>query len=204
MNIEILNDLYSDENTYFLIENNEILLIDPGAPIEKITQKANGRSIKYILLTHCHFDHILSVNELIEKYNAKLFCTYECAENIRNYAISLTEIGLGNRMEIKRVEGILNEEDGFDFFNNHIKVIKTPGHTNCSTCFLVDNMLFSGDTIFKRSVGRCDLPTGDGELIKESIKNKIYSLAEDIVIYPGHGDKTSVGYEKKFNFYVNI
>ena len=80
--------------------------------------------------------------------------------------------------------------------------MKTPGHTNCSTCFLFGDNLISGDTLFQRNVGRWDLPTGDGRILVNTIKNKIFNLDEDINVYPGHGSKTSIGYEKKFNLFI--
>lgn len=199
MEIKILNDLYSDENTYFLVENGKAIVIDPGSSFEKTVKFAEGIDIEYIFLTHCHYDHITCVNELREKYNAKVCCTKECAENIKNPNVSLTLMGLGKKVTIE-ADLILDEE--FDFYGNIIKVLKTPGHTSCSTVFFMGENLFSGDTIFYQNVGRWDLPTGDGETLGNSIREKIYTLPENVKIYPGHGKSTSVGYEKKYNMYV--
>lgn len=199
MEIKILNDLYSDENTYFLIENGKAIVIDPGSSLEKTVKFAEGIDIEYIFLTHSHYDHITCVNELREKYNAKICCTKECAENIKNPNVSLTLMGLGKKLVLE-ADIILDEN--FDFYGNIIKVLKTPGHTSCSTVFLMGENLFSGDTIFYQNVGRWDLPTGDGETLGNSIREKIYTLPENVKIYPGHGKSTSVGYEKKYNMYV--
>ncbi len=199
MEIKILNDLYSDENTYFLIENNKAIVIDPGSSFEKTEKFAEGIDIEYIFLTHCHYDHITCANELKEKYNAKVCCTKECEENVKNPNVSLTLMGLGKKL-IVDADIILDED--FDFYGNKIKIIKTPGHTSCSTVFLAGENLFSGDTIFYQNVGRWDLPTGDGDTLVSSIREKIYTLPENINIYPGHGKSTSVEYEKKYNMYV--
>lgn len=202
MEIKILNDLYSDENTYFLIKNGECIVVDPGNDFEKIKSFSEDLKIKYIFLTHCHYDHISAAPELIELTGALLCCTEECAANIANPNINLTEFGLGRKMSINNVDIILNDEAEFDFNGEKIKIIKTPGHTNCSTCFLFGDNLISGDTIFQRNVGRWDLPTGDGRILVKTIKNKIFTLDENINVYPGHGSKTSIGYEKKFNLFI--
>ena len=199
MEIKILNDLYSDENTYFLIENGKAIVIDPGCSFEKTVKFADDLEIDYIFLTHCHYDHITCVNELKEKYNAKVCCSKECAENIKNPNVSLTLMGLGKKLT---VDADIILEDEFEFHGNIIKVIKTPGHTSCSTVYLTGENLFSGDTIFYQNVGRWDLPTGDGETLANSIREKIYTLPENVKIYPGHGKSTSVEYEKKYNMYV--
>lgn len=200
MEIKILNDINMDENAYFLIENNKAIVIDPGSSFEKTVDFIKGFDVEYIFLTHCHFDHITCVNELREKYNAKVCCTSECAENIKNPHISLTITG--NYESIEDVDIILDEKEDFEFYGNKIKTIKTPGHTTCSTVFKMGENLFSGDTIFYQNVGRWDLPTGDGKELIKSIKEKIYTLPEETTIYPGHGKSTTVGYEKKYNMFV--
>lgn len=202
MELKILNDLYTDENTYVLFSGNDVLLIDPGTRTEDILKMTEGKKIKYILLTHCHYDHIISVPELSEKSGALIYCTEECAENVKNPLINLTEAALGKSISLENIAGILTEEDGFDFNGEHIDVIKTPGHTSCSTCFLWQDKLFSGDTLFQRSVGRWDLPTGNKDILEKSVRGRLYTLDDNITVYPGHGNATSIGYEKKFNMCI--
>lgn len=202
MEIKKINDLYSDENTYFLIENGEAIVIDPGCSYEKIKEFSIDFKIKYIFLTHCHFDHICSVNKIIDETGALVCASSECAENIKNINVSLTQMGLGFSETIDKTDLIFEDGDEFNFCGNKIKIIKTPGHTNCSVCYKMGNSLFTGDTVFYQSVGRSDLPTGNGNVLHNSIKTKIYNLPDETVIYPGHGRETSVGYEKKFNFFV--
>ncbi|MBP3361767.1 MAG: MBL fold metallo-hydrolase [Clostridia bacterium] len=202
MELKILNDLYTDENTYLLFSGNDVLLIDPGTRTEDILKMTEGKKIKYILLTHCHYDHITAVPELSESFGAQIYCTGECAANVGNSGINLTEAALGKSICIDNISGILTEEKGFDFNGEHIDVIKTPGHTSCSTCFLWENKLFSGDTLFQRSVGRWDLPTGSKDILEKSIREKLYTLDDNTEVYPGHGKPTSIGYEKKFNMCI--
>ena len=202
MEIKKLTDLYSDENTYFLIEKGEAVVIDPGSPYEKIMEFSKDFKIKYIFLTHCHFDHISAVNKIVEETGAKVCCSDECRENIKNVNISLTRMGLGKPETIDEVYMSFEDGDEFDFSGNIIKIIKTPGHTNCSVCYKTENLLFSGDTLFYQCVGRHDLPTGNGDILYYSIKDKIFSLSDETVVYPGHGTETTIGYEKKFNFFM--
>ena len=202
MQIKILNDLYTDENTYFLIEDGQAIVIDPGTNYEKIKEFSKDFEIKYIFLTHCHYDHISAVNEIVAETGAKICCSKECQEHIKDINISLTKMGLGVPLIIDNADIILSDGEEFDFNNTKIKAIKTPGHTSCSTCYLMEDNLFSGDTLFFQNVGRWDLPTGNGEELIKSIKEKIYTLSDDIKVYPGHGKETTIGYEKKFNFYV--
>ena len=122
MEIKILNDLYSDENTYFLIKNGECIVVDPGNDFEKIKSFSEDFKIKYIFLTHCHYDHISAAPELIELTGALLCCTEECAENIANPNINLTEFGLGRKMSINNVDIILDDEAEFDFNGEKIKI----------------------------------------------------------------------------------
>ncbi len=203
MEIRVLNNLYTDENTYFIIEKDKAVVIDPGTDFDKIKEFSKDLKIEYIFLTHCHYDHIMSVNMLLEDTKAKTGMTKECSENVKNTDISLTKLGLQREEIIKKADIIFDDGDIFDFYGNKIKIIKTPGHTNCSCCYLLEDNLFSGDTLFWQNVGRWDLPTGDGEKLINSIKNKIYSLPDETIVYSGHGKNTKIGYEKKYNFYVN-
>ena len=200
--LDFLENIYTGENTYFIINGDSAAVVDPGTDADRIIGKADGKTIKYVLLTHCHYDHIDGLEELLRKTGAKLAVTAECEKNLANPDVNLSEQGLGRKIAIENADIITDEEKGFDFDGVKINVIKTPGHTSCGTCYYFDNILLSGDTLFFRNVGRWDLPTGDREVLTESIKNKIYTLPDDTAVYPGHGNNTSVGYEKKYNFFV--
>lgn len=199
MEIKILSDIYMDENTYFVIKNGKALVIDPGSSAEMVLEYAGDCEIKYIFLTHCHYDHIKGALKLRELTGAKICATGECAENIKNPAINLSGAWLDSEIIIENTDIILSEEEDFDFEGITVKTIKTPGHTNCSSVFLMGNTLFSGDTLFLQTTGRWDLPTGDEKILRNSILNRLYTLDDEITVYPGHGKKTTIGYEKKFN-----
>lgn len=202
MEIRVLNNIYTDENTYFLIKDGKAIVIDPGESYEKIIDFDKNIKIEYVFLTHCHYDHITAANDL-RKNGALLCTTKECAENIKNPINNLSGLWLDEKIIINGADIILTEEEVFKFHGTDIKTIKTPGHTNCSSCFLAENKLFSGDTLFFQTTGRCDLPTGSIINLQNSIKNKLYILDDNTEVYPGHGRKTSIGYEKKFNLSVN-
>ncbi len=199
-------DLETSENTYLVFDENTLngVIIDPGCGIEKIIKMIdnNNVNIKYIFITHCHYDHIKSIVELKEKTGALIVSGDKGSENIGNPNINLSKHGLG--YEIKDIKSDIILEDGeiFDLDGLKFKCIYTPGHTSCGVCYLIDNELFCGDTLFLRNCGRCDLPTGDFKTLENSIKNKLYILPDETVIHSGHGNDSTIGYEKKFNFYV--
>lgn len=193
-----------DQNCFMVYddENMQGILIDPGFDTAKILKatEEKGVFITHILLTHCHYDHTYSVNEL--RGSKKLVTGKECAENIQNSNISLT-FTTGNAYTIEAPDIILSDNEEIILPGIKIKAIEAPGHTNCCMCYLIGDVLFSGDVLFKRNVGRWDLPTGDGELLKKSIREKLYALPDETVVMCGHGSDTTIGYEKKFNFFVN-
>lgn len=182
-----------DQNCYLIENNGKGILIDPGINTSKILKETEDIEINYILLTHCHFDHIFSAESL----NKKIVSSENCDKNIRNSEIVLYNTFIKSGSDI-----VLKDKEERDFDGIRVKCIYTPGHTDGSVCYLIENNLFSGDTLFKRSVGRCDLPTGNMEVLENSIKNIIYKMDENTVVYPGHGEETTVGYEKKNNLYI--
>lgn len=183
-----------DQNCYLLKKGECGILIDPGMDTFKILRETENINIEYILLTHCHYDHIFSVKEL----NKKTVSSENCSENMQNPAMVLDKNACTNRS----CDIIMEDGEERVFCGIKVKCIHTPGHTNGGVCYLVENSLFSGDTLFYKSIGRCDLPTGSINQLENSIKNKLYNLPDDTVVYPGHGMKTSIGFEKKNNLYV--
>lgn len=204
MDIKIINNIYTDENTYIVYEGKNAVVIDPGNSDEEIIKECEklGVSIGYILITHCHYDHIEFMEQLREKTGSPLVCSEKCAENIKNIKINLSVSGLGKELVANEAQIIVKDNEALNVGDMYIKCIYTPGHTNGGVCYLIGNSLFSGDTLFLRTCGRWDLPTGDEKTLVSSIKEKLYNLEEEITVYPGHGSKTSIGYEKKFNLVV--
>lgn len=207
MKIKTLNNFQNDENTYIVFDENSKtgIVIDPGYECGEIIKAAqeDNINIKYIFITHCHYDHISALEELRENSGALLVSGDKGSINIGDPDINLSPHGLGYYLSAKKSDIILKDNEKMEIDGLSVKCIYTPGHTNCGVCYLVnDNILFSGDTLFLRSIGRNDLPTGNGSLLEKSIKEKIYILDDNIEVYTGHGKKTSIGYEKKFNLFV--
>lgn len=204
MEIKTVTNYQNDQNCYIVYEKDTAVAIDPGSAADKIMKCADEQGVKItdIIITHCHYDHIEGLEELREKCGAKLWATDEASENIQNDMINLSRICCEKSIIAKPAEHTVGDGEKFELCGLEFKCIKTPGHTSCSSCFLCGENLFCGDTLFLRAVGRSDLPTGDGEILERSIKEKLYVLDDDICVYSGHGKATSIGYEKKFNFYV--
>lgn len=186
-----------DQNCYLVSDGKKGILIDPGIDTFKILKETEGYEINYIFLTHCHFDHLQSLNEL--RRGRICVGSKNCGSNMISPNISL----LSSQYNIiAPCEKIMEDGEKKIFDGIKLKCIYTPGHTSCSACYLIENRLFSGDTLFFGSVGRCDLPTGSFYQLENSIKTKIYTLDDSIKVYPGHGRSTTVGYEKKHNGYI--
>lgn len=206
MRIKKLSSLITDENTYIVYDENTKngLVIDPGYSTDGILKSANENNIKinYIFITHCHYDHIEFMEELRQKTGAPLVSGDKASINITDPAINHSYSGLGYDISAKKSDIILDDGEKFDADGIIVKCVYTPGHTNCSVCYIIKNHIFSGDTLFLRSIGRSDLPTGNAEELEKSIKEKLYAFDDNMIVNPGHGDNTSIGYEKKFNLFI--
>ena len=206
MKFKRIENYKTSENSYIVYDevSKNGFVIDPGCETEDILKAAaeDEINIKYVFLTHCHYDHIEYMEDLRKKTSALLVCSKNCADNIKNPMINLSQMGLGYKIIAKDAEIVLDDNEDFKIDGINVKCIYTPGHTNCSACFMVENEMFCGDTLFLRNCGRWDLPTGDEMTLVKSVKEKIYTLDENINLHPGHGEKTTIGYEKKFNFFI--
>lgn len=180
-------------------ETKETIVIDPGGDLEKIIEMLRilEAKVKYIYLTHCHADHIEAVNPLQEAVGGTILIHRKEAENLNKDSVNLaTYIGLP---EIKlEADSRIDDGDLIHIGNLELKVIHTPGHTIGSTSLYLEKekLLFSGDTLFRGTWGRTDLPTSSFESIIESITNKLIRLPDDTIVYPGHGKSTMIREEK--------
>lgn len=190
-------------NNYLLIDNGEAVLIDCTAVIPELEAvlKENNAELKYILLTHAHFDHIGGVVATQKKFGAKVAIHIDDKENLETTNQFMKMVGLPE-IDVPTADIFLKEGNTIKFGNEEIKVIHLPGHTAGGAGFVIDNMVFSGDTIFLASVGRTDLPTGDFDTLVNSIKTKLFTMDDSTIIYTGHGAQTSVGNEKKYNSFI--
>lgn len=191
------------ENCFILFdENKDAFVVDPGESSENIieTIEKNDLNIKYILLTHGHFDHVGAVAALVKKFKAPVYMSKEDKDFLESPK-EVRASAFGMQIEAAEVDVFVKEGDEIPFSEDTIKVIETPGHTLGSVCYLFKNYLFAGDTLFNGSIGRTDFPESDHTLMVESLK-KLKKLDDDIYVLSGHGPESQISYEKMANPYL--
>lgn len=188
-------------NCYILFDDKskEIIVIDPAGDVDKIAEMIDILSgkLKYIFLTHCHGDHIAGVTELKNRCGGKILIHRDDSEGLNNPSINLSGyIGLPE-IELE-ADSRLDDGDIIHIGELEFKVIHTPGHTKGGASLYCDKekCLFSGDTLFRGTWGRTDLPTGSLEDIMYSITKKLLLLPDETIVYPGHGKSTMIKDEK--------
>ena len=191
-----------DNNNYLLIDEKtkDAALVDCSAVDDSILEELddNGATLKYIFLTHGHFDHIAGIRP---NPDVKIFMHKADLGWLNKVNNFMPMFGMPE-MSIPQIDHFVQDEEIIKLGETDIKVIHTPGHTQGGVCYYADGNLFSGDTIFRECVGRCDLEGGDFNQIVESIENKIFTLPPETVIYPGHGSRTTVEWEKEHNKFL--
>ena len=191
-----------EENCYIVDVSGELLVIDPGANAEEIIEKLAGRGIKYIALTHGHWDHIGAVSALVAKTHAKVAASeldVERIENCKNDYVKSQPDGLP-KVDIKLKDG-----DSLQVGDATFDVIETPGHTQGSLCFYnkKEHVLFSGDTLFAGGRhGRCDFEESSLDNMISSLRDKLSLLPDETIIYPGHEEKSTMQKERELNQYI--
>lgn len=189
-------------NSYFLVnEQNEAIVIDPGENYKQIkqTEIKYGFSIKAVLLTHAHFDHS-GIAKKLQDDGAKIYISKIDALKLLNDDNLASDFG--RKFEYVTADYTFNDGELLKVCGIDVKVIATPGHTDGSCTYLVENMLFTGDTLFLESVGRTDFRTGDKAQLIQSVK-KLYKLPGDYQVFPGHDDFTTLEHERKYNLFVD-
>ncbi len=188
-------------NCYIILDekSKEIMVIDPAGDVDKIVELINilEGKLKYIYLTHCHGDHITGVTELKNRCGGKILIHREDAEGLNDANINLTPYIREERIELE-ADSRVDDNDLIHLGDLEFKVIHTPGHTKGGTCLYIESekCLFSGDTLFRGTWGRTDVPTGSIEDIMNSITNKLMKLPGETIVYPGHGLSTRIEDEK--------
>lgn len=174
-----------NENCYLIIKDDKCIIVDPGDEKEKIISRIEKLKLNVIgvLITHAHFDHVGALNDILDRYNVPVYYY-----NVNN------EIEYNKLINVKEEKYII---DDFKF-----KIIFTPGHRNDSVTyyFYEENIMFTGDFLFKGTMGRTDLEYASINEMKKSIE-KIKDYSDDIVIYPGHGDLSNLKFEKEYNMF---
>lgn len=180
-----------ESNSYLLIQNGEALLFDAGASPDKISEALarEQATLKGILLTHGHFDHILSIDALREKYNVPVYVHREDAPMLTDGRLNAYAFFFRQERSWRPAEKLLSDGDSIPFGDKRISVIHTPGHTRGSVCYLVGDLLFSGDTLFADGYGRTDLEGGDDAALSYSLQ-KLFKLPMTLKVYAGHGMST--------------
>ena len=191
--LTVVTGLMYQENCYIVFDGKDSIIIDPGDEFELIDNVITKNNLvpSAILLTHGHFDHVGAVKSLKEKYNIKVYMNSEDLELLSFMRTKDFNIDV----DIKELEEITAG-------NIKIKCIKTPGHSKGSVCYLIDDLLFSGDTLFAGSIGRCDLPGGSPSVMLNTLSTVIVKMDDKLKVLPGHGEKSTIAEEKLSNFYL--
>lgn len=194
-------------NCYILQDENtkEAIVIDPGGEPEKIIELLDilNAKVKYIYLTHCHVDHVSATNEVKKAKGGKILIYIEEAKNINDPDINCSTF-LNTEIEQIDIDSRVNDGDILHVGELELKVIHTPGHTSGGSCLYCEkeNMLFSGDTLFKGAWGRTDLITSSFKDVMNSIANKLLVLPDKTIVYSGHGEVTTIREEEPI--YYNL
>ena len=193
------------ENTYILLDQDQCLsaVVDPGTINDDLINAISSTgSLDMIILTHGHADHMAAISEYKALYpEAKIIASSDKKHFLTDPELNNSKSIAGKEVA---VEADIYVEDGqvIKFGTHDLRFIKTPGHTPGGMCIYTEGLLFSGDTLFRLSVGRTDLAEADTESLMESISNKLYSLPDETLVYPGHGPETTIGLEKRMNPFV--
>ena len=187
-----------ETNTYLALNGERAFVVDPGADADKIlaAAEAEGAKIEWVLLTHAHFDHIGGVAEL-QRAGAQVVLHRDdlgIVSSFKNLAFYA-----GVKVEKFLPDVTVSGGETLDVAGVKVRVIHTPGHTAGGVCYVADDVIFTGDTLFELSYGRTDFPTGSFKELKNSVLNKLFVLPGDYRLLPGHGAPTTLAFERKHN-----
>ena len=201
------------ENSYVLFdETNECVIIDPGCSNaqeeELIVSFISENNLKPVRLlnTHCHVDHVFGNQFIANKYNLELEAHELDLPTLNMVEMSVKMYGIPGYKKSPEIVKFLNHNDIITFGNSELKVLFTPGHAPGHVVFYNEpqHFVINGDVLFHLSVGRMDLPGGSEVVLRETIKNVMYALPDETVVFCGHGEETTIGFEKRNNPFIRI
>lgn len=191
-----------EANCYIVYDekSKDAMVIDPGGDGEYILSKIDekGLKVRYIVLTHGHFDHIGATGFLKDKTSGLIAIHKLDAENLRDGDKNLSS-SMGIELPQLKADLLLEHGSTIKLGDTECKILHTPGHSEGSICILFPGIVFTGDTLFRGSIGRTDFPGGNYKVLLKSIAENLLTLDDNTVVYPGHGFETSIGIEKETN-----
>jgi len=194
-------------NTYLVWDEDskEAIYIDPAAPDKILIQEIQSKNLilKCIVNTHGHGDHIAGNKLLIDHFKTQLCIQQDDAKMLIDPHLNFSA-AIGFNLVSPKADIVLKDDGVLKLGNKEIIIIHTPGHTKGGICLYIENLLFSGDTLFCESIGRTDLPGGNYGELEKSIKEKLFILPDETIVLPGHGPETTIGHEKVENPFVGL
>ncbi|MCI8550736.1 MAG: MBL fold metallo-hydrolase [Lachnospiraceae bacterium] len=190
-------------NCYFInnTETNEVIIVDPADNADSIRDwcLSNKKEPVAVLLTHGHYDHMLAADQLRRDFSVKIYAAEVEKELLEDASMNLS--AMWSRPVTLKADVFLKDGEILHMAGVDIQVIATPGHTAGGLCYYVEEegVLFSGDTLFAGSYGRTDFPTSSMAELARSVRERLLVLPEDTTVYPGHGESTTIGYERAYN-----
>lgn len=198
----VLGDVSTNCYLIYNQKSREAVVVDPADNGAFVLNKCRELQVKpvAILLTHGHFDHILAVEDICRAFSCQVYAGREEDRLLQDSSMNLSTI-MGTERTIVCADVLVKEKDELSLADFKWNVLETPGHTAGSVCYYIpsEQVLFSGDTLFAGSLGRTDLPTGDQKAIVSSIREKLLPLPEETKVFPGHGEGTTIGRERRYN-----
>ena len=192
-------------NVYLVFneETKKAFLVDCANPIDEYTQfiKENSLKIEFVVLTHGHYDHIDGLNKFLTEFDVPFYIS-EKEEHMLINPLDNGSLIMGKSVVVNKKAEFKKDGEKIEFGNKELEIIETAGHSQGGICIKLENWLFSGDTLFYRTIGRTDFPYANTEQLLVSIRKKLFVLDDGIKVFPGHGRETSIGDEKQNNSFV--